>query len=137
LALLHLHLLTPEKNFFDGDVGEVIFTTSEGSIGIMAGHSPTFASVVEGIIEVRVDDEWRIAAVSQGFARIRYELAEFYLDSVEWGDDIDVMRAEQALKRAEERGKAEQSRVEHVRTQAAMSRALARLKAANLHSSQK
>jgi F-type H+-transporting ATPase subunit epsilon len=133
VAHLHLHLLTPEKNFFDGDVAEVIFTTSEGSIGIMAGHSPAFASVVEGVIEVLIDDEWQIAAVSQGFARINYDIAEFFLDSVEWSDDIDVFRAQQALKRAEERSKTDCSRVQQVRTQAAMSRALARLKAANLH----
>jgi F-type H+-transporting ATPase subunit epsilon len=134
MANLHLHLLTPDNNFFDGDVEEVIFSTSEGRIGIMAGHSPTFASVVEGVIELLIDGEWKITAVSQGFARVHYDMTEIFLDSVEWADNIDVVRAEQALKRAEQRSKTEISRVEHIRTQAAMSRALARLKAANLHS---
>jgi F-type H+-transporting ATPase subunit epsilon len=137
MALLHLHLLTPEKNFFDADVDEVIFSTAEGSLGIMAGHSPAFASVIEGVIQIMVDGAWRIAASSQGFARINYDIAEFYLDSVEWGADIDVFRAEQALKRAEERAHADLSYLQQIRAQAAMSRALARLKAANLQSQSK
>lgn len=133
MALFHLRLLSPEKNFFDGEVTEVIFSTHEGRMGVMAGHSPTMASVVEGTLEILVDGEWKIAAVSEGFATIAYETAEFYLDTAEWAEEIDVLRASEALRRAEHRIQSNISRMEQIRTQAAMSRALARLKAANLH----
>lgn len=133
MALLHLRLLSPEKDFFDGEVSEVIFSTHEGRMGIMAGHSPVIASVAEDTLEILIDGEWRIAAVSQGFARIAYETAEFYLDTAEWAEEIDVLRASEALRRAERNIHGRISRMEQIRTQAAMSRALARLKAANLH----
>lgn len=127
-----LRLLTPENDFFEGDVNEVIFPTSEGRLGVMAGHAPMIASVTEGIIEILTGDEWKIAAVSKGFADINLGVAEFYVDTVEWSDEIDVLRASEALKRAELKIMASANMMERIRTEAAMSRALARLKAANL-----
>ena len=128
--LLSLTVLTPEKNFLDGKVGEVVFSTPMGRIGVMYGHAPVVAAVSEGILEIMIDNEWRIAAVGQGFAEIAYEKAEFFVDTAEWAEEIDAARAREALERAEQRIRSNISRIEHLRTQAAMSRALARLKAA-------
>ena len=127
--LLTLTILSPEKDFFEGDVKEVIFSTPEGRIGVMAGHSPVVAAVAEGILEILDDGEWKIAAVGQGFAEIAYHKADFFVDSVEWAGEIDAARAKEALARAEQRIRSNISRIEYLRTQAAMSRALARLKA--------
>jgi F-type H+-transporting ATPase subunit epsilon len=132
MAVFRLRLLSPEKNFFDGEATEVVFSTPEGRMGVMAGHAPAIASVAEGIIEILAGGVWKIAAVSQGFAEISFEKADFYLDTAEWAEDIDVLRAAEALKRAEQRFRSTTSQLEQVRTQAAMSRALARLRAANL-----
>ena len=129
-ALFPLKILCPEKDFFEGEVKEVVFSTPEGSIGIMAGHAPMFAAVSEGVVDVFIDDGWRTAAVGQGFCEVSYHRAEFFLDSAEWSEDIDVARAKEALERAEHRIHSTQSRQEYLRTQASMSRALARLKAA-------
>lgn len=129
-SLFPLKILCPEKDFYDGEVKEVIFSTPEGSIGIMAGHAPMFAAVSEGVMEVFIDEEWKTAAVGQGFCELSYHRAEFYLDSAEWSEDIDVARAKEALERAEHRIHSILSRQEYLRTQASMSRALARLKAA-------
>jgi F-type H+-transporting ATPase subunit epsilon len=134
MAVFNLRLLSPEKDFFEGEVTEVIFSLADGRIGIMAGHAPSVAAVTEGIMEILIDGEWKIAAVSQGFAEISGERAEFYLDTVEWADEIDVLRAKEALNRAESRSRGNLNYVEQVRTQAAMSRALTRLKAASLNS---
>lgn len=124
-----LKLLSPEKRFFEGNIEEVIFTTPEGSIGVMGGHSPMIAAVCEGVVELLSDGEWKIAAVGQGFCEITYHSAEFYLDTAEWADEIDIARAKDALDRANHRIHSIQSRQEYLRTQASMSRALARLKA--------
>jgi len=124
-----LTILCPEKDFFKGEVCEVIFSTPEGSIGIMAGHAPLFAAVSEGIMEIFTDGEWKTAAVGQGFCEISINKSEFYLDTAEWADEIDVIRAKEALSRAESRIQHTQCRQEYLRTQASMSRALARLKA--------
>jgi len=124
-----LIILCPEKDFFRGEVNEVVFSTPEGSIGIMAGHAPLFAAVSEGVLEIYSGGEWRVAAVGQGFCEISSDKSEFYLDTAEWADEIDVARAREALARAENRIHSTLSRQEYIRTQASMSRALARLKA--------
>jgi len=124
-----LTILCPEKVFFEGEVFEVIFSTPEGSIGIMAGHAPLFAAVSEGVLEILEAGEWKTAAVGQGFCEIGYHRSEFYLDTAEWAEDIDVARAKEALSRAESRINNTLSRKEHLRAQASISRALARLKA--------
>ena len=125
-----LQILSPEKCFFDGEVSEIVFSTPEGSIGIMDGHSPMIAAVSEGVVEIFTDGDRRIAAVGQGFCEITYHHAVFYLDTAEWAEDIDVARAREALGRANHRIHNIQSRQEYLRTQASISRALARLKAA-------
>ena len=134
---LNISILCPEKDFFTGEINEVIFTTPEGSIGIMAGHAPLFAAVSEGVLEINTDSGWKTAAVGQGFCEINYYQAEFYLDTAEWSEDIDIARAEEALSRAEHRLHHAISRQEYLRTKASMSRALARLKAVNYNSGQR
>ncbi|MCL2664851.1 MAG: ATP synthase F1 subunit epsilon [Defluviitaleaceae bacterium] len=129
MASINLTVRSPEKEFFSGEISEVIFTTPEGSVGVMYGHSPMVASVEPGVMEIKINDEWKIAAVGPGFAEIIYDTADFFLDSAEWADEIDLVRARDALERAEHRLKSGLSRMEHMRSQAAMSRALARLKA--------
>ena len=124
-----LVILSPEKDFFEGEVEQVVFSTPEGSIGIMAGHAPMIAAVSEGVVEICENGEWRIAAVGQGFCEINFHNAKFYLDTAEWADEIDIARAKEALERANHRIHNIQSRQEYMRTQASVSRALARIKA--------
>ena len=123
-----LKILTPEKDFYEGEASEVIFSTPEGSIGIMSGHAPMIASVAEGIIDILVGNEWRTAATGQGFVEVAYDKTEFFVDTAEWADEIDAVRAKEALERAEHRMRSNINRMEFLRTQAAMSRAMARLK---------
>lgn len=101
-------------------------------MGVMAGHAITVAAVAEGTLDIQTESgEWRVSAISRGFAEVRGALVELFVDTVEWGGDIDTVRAAEALHRAEERLKSSLSKVEYLRTQTAIARATARLKAAN------
>ena len=46
MALFHLTVVTPEKQFFDGDVEMLVLPASDGEMGIMAGHEPMVISTV-------------------------------------------------------------------------------------------
>ena len=129
-----LSVLTPDKCFLSGEAQEIVFDTPAGRLGIMAGHMSMIAAVAEGTIEILIDGEWKTAAVSQGFADIGENKVELFVDTVEWSDEIDTARAREALERAELRLKGNISRLEYVRTRAAVARALARLKAAGFSS---
>ena len=50
------------------------------------------------------------------------------VDTVERPEDVDIVRAKEAKARAEERLRQKQSRMQYYHTQAALSRAMARLK---------
>ena len=129
-ATFTLSIFVPDKRFLESQAQEVVFTTPEGRLGVMAGHMPMVVSVVEGLVEILEEGGWKTAAVSQGFAEIHGDSVSFFVGTAEWSDDIDAVRAQEALRRAEERLSSELSRVEYVRTKTAIARAMARLKAA-------
>jgi F-type H+-transporting ATPase subunit epsilon len=95
----------------------------------MAGYMPSISVVSEGVLQLEKDNIWHNAAVTQGFMDISASGAELFVDAAEWAEDIDVLRSEAALRRAEERLRGKLSHTEYLHTQAAVARATARLKA--------
>ena len=123
----NINILTPEKVFFTGEVTHVIVATPEGEMGIMAEHMHSIGIVFEGILKVERDDAWHWAAVGQGFFEVMAAGVEFFVDSAEWAEEIDVSRSEMALKRAEKRLQGNLSQTDYLRTHAAIARARVRL----------
>jgi len=125
-----LFVLTPEKEFHNDDVTQIVISTPEGDMGVLAEHMPIIAVVVESILKIEKDGAWREAAIGKGFLDLTSGVAELFVDSAEWAQDIDVIRSEAALDRAEERLLSDLSHTEHLRTHAAVARAKSRIKAA-------
>lgn len=128
MSNFNLEVVTPEKKFFEGEAEMVVVRTPEGEMGILADHEPALVAVEAGIIKILADGKWQEAAVSQGFMEVTHEKTIALVDTAEWPDEIDVNRAKEAKIRAEERLQQKISQIEYLRTQAALSRALARLK---------
>ena len=125
-----LSIYVPDKRFLQMNAQEVTFDTPEGRIGVMTGHDPMVASVVECVVDILEDGEWKAPAVSQGFAEIHGDKVAFFVGTAEWAGEIDTTRARDALQRAELRLNTDLSRIQYIRTKTAIARALARLKAA-------
>jgi F-type H+-transporting ATPase subunit epsilon len=129
--LFQLDILTADKFFASQQVRQVIFSSPSGRLGVLAGHMPMIAAVFEDSLNIQSEDgTWKIAAAGQGFAEIMPDRVRFYLDTVEWAEEIDVARAKEALERASSRLKGALSHMEYVRTHAAIARAITRLKVA-------
>ena len=129
---VRLSILTPEKFFFEGEVSQVIAQTPEGEMGIMAGHMPSIAVVSDSLLKVEENGVWRSAALGQGIMNVSASGIEFFVDTAEWGEDIDVQRSEKALHRAEDRlHSGNLSQTEYLRTRTAIARATARLRTAH------
>ncbi len=123
-----LEIVTPERLFFSGDVETVVLKTPLGEIGILPGHIPLVAAVAVGPLRIKKDGEWVEAVLTEGFMEIKQDKTIILTDTAEWPDEIDENRAEAARVRAEERLHQQISQIEYIRSQAALSRAMARLR---------
>jgi len=124
-----LEIVTPERGFFSDDVEMLVVKTPQGEMGVLAGHIPLVAAIAVGSCRIKKKTGEMVEAVlTEGFLEIKQEKTIVFTDTAEWPDEIDANRAEAARKRAEERLAMKQSEVEYVRSQAALTRAMARLK---------
>ena len=122
-----LHITTPERDFFNGEVESVVLTSTDGELGVLAGHMPTVVALNASPIKIKIGGEWREAALSGGFAEIEGNRVYVLADTAEWPEEIEVNRAMEAKLRAEERIRARHSEAEYMRSVGALQRALTRL----------
>jgi F-type H+-transporting ATPase subunit epsilon len=123
-----LEILVPDRKFYSGDVQMLTLKACEGEIGVLPGHMPLVSTVSIGPIHIKKDGEWQEAFLSEGFIEILPEKVVIIADSAEWPHEIDENRAKAAEERARERLQGKLSRMEYVRSQAALARAASRLK---------
>ncbi len=125
-----LEVVTPDRAFFKGETDMVILRTTEGDIGILYDHEPLVAPLRTGSMRVRLDDQsYRWAACSSGFMTVSEEKTTVIVDSAEWVDEIDIDRAIEAKKRAEERiHEGREKGVDVMRARLALERAINRIK---------
>lgn len=100
---LQLRIVTPDQVVIDAPVEAVGALGSEGAFTALPGHLPFLTDLKPGLLWYRVGGETRELAVSGGFIEIEPDKANVLADSAEYLEDIDIERAQKALKRAEER----------------------------------
>ena len=123
-----LEIITPDRVFYQGQASMIEFNTTEGEIGIYKEHIPLTAIIKPGVLTITSEEEKRKAALHSGFATILQDKVTILAEVIEWGDEIDEERAEAARQRAEERLRANQASIDIARAEAALLRAVARIK---------
>jgi len=115
---------------FSDDVTALIAWGVEGQLGILPHHAPLMTMLQPGDLMIRKDREEEYLALSGGFLEVRPDKVIILADACEQADEIDVARAEEAKKRAQETMKAAPMTVDAASAEAALRRSLARLKVA-------
>lgn len=128
MSKFYFEVVTPERKFFEGEVEMVVIRTPEGEIGILKDHEPAVVAIDAGVLKIFTEGKWLEAAVSPGFMEVTHEKTVALVDTAEWPHEIDINRAKAAKERAEERLRQKLSRIEYLRSQASLARALARLR---------
>ena len=123
----HLRIITPERTFYEGDVDMVEFNTIEGEIGVLPGHIPLTVIVKPGILTITEKDGEKEAALHSGFAEILPDGITIIAEIIEWPEEIDEHRAEEAMNRAKERLASKTPETDIARAQTALLRAMARI----------
>ena len=125
-----LRIITPERVFFEGPVDMIEFNTTEGEIGIYRNHAPLTVIIKPGILTITDGESVKEAALHAGFAEILQDQVTIMAEIIEWPDEIDISRAEEAKKRAEDRLASKTSETDVARAETALRRAMARIEVA-------
>lgn len=133
MAQIHLEVVTPTGPVISDDVDIVTAPGYGGEFGVLANHSPFLSTIKTGTLSFKKDKQTKYLMVSGGFSEVSNNKITFLVESAEYGHDIDVDRAMLAKERAEKRlaqAIQQSEKINLARAEAAMQRALARLRAA-------
>lgn len=122
-----LKILTPEKVFFDGETEQIIARTTEGDIGILAGHENYVADLPAGPFKVKIDGQFKIAAISGGVLKVSKSSTTIIAMAAEWAEEIDLDWAKRSHEDALERLNKSNSDFEHRLAEMKLKRALNRI----------
>lgn len=129
-STFYLEMVSPQNIFFSGNARQIILPGPDGLYGVLPNHEPMVTAIAAGIVRFQDENgQWRTAAASDGCVEVMSERVILLAATIERPEDIDRNRAMAAKRRAEERLRQRQSQQEYYQTQAALARALARLKA--------
>ncbi len=126
---MHLKIITHEKVVFDEDVDEIYTRGTDGEFGILKNHIPVMAALDIGVTKIKKGEESKSYTTMGGVLQFKDNECIILTTTAECGDDIDVARAEAALRRAKERLADKDAAIDSKRAEAAVARAMARLKA--------
>lgn len=128
MSTFKLEIVATDKVLYRGDAEFIVFPGLDGEQGVLPEHETMVAAVKAGELRYTVNGKTESVAVGNGFVEIFGDKVILICDFAEKAEDIDVMRAQRAKERAEERIKARNSEIEFVHSRAALARAMARLK---------
>jgi F-type H+-transporting ATPase subunit epsilon len=112
-------------------VDEIQLPGSEGYLGVLPGHTPLLTTLKVGELWYRVGAEKHYLAIAGGFVEILPDRVTVLADLAERAQDIDIVRAEAAKRRAEERLAKPSSDLDFERARIAMMKSLIRLQVAS------
>jgi F-type H+-transporting ATPase subunit epsilon len=132
MAQIRCEIVTPERTVFDGDVDMVVAPGIQGQLGILPHHAPLMTSLTFGeLVLHREGQEDEFIAIGGGFLEVGSGHVTILADSAERADEIDEERAEEARQRAEETmAQKHREDVDLARAEAALRRSMIRLKVA-------
>ena len=99
---MQLEIVTPEKITYSGEVDEIVVNTADGEIGILPHHVNLFTKVMPGEVILKIGGKEQFLAITGGFLEVNNNKVTILADYAVHAEDIDVDKALEAQKRAEE-----------------------------------
>lgn len=132
MPTVKLEIVTAERQIFSEDVTAIIAEGIDGQMTILPKHAPLITMLAPGELVIRKDGEDMYMVISGGFIEVRPEKVIVLADACERSDEIDLERAAEAKRRAEERLKnlTLTPEIDQTRAEAALRRSIARLRVA-------
>lgn len=129
MATLTVEIVTNERIVFsESDVEMVIAPGADGTLGILPNHAPLVTTLAAGELRVQKGGVDQSMVVFGGFMEVTPTKVIVLADVAEKVEEIDLQRADQARRRAEEAIAKGGDRADLMAAQATLSRAQVRLR---------
>ena len=122
-----LEITTAERQVFGEEVDMVIAPGVDGQLGILPRHAPLMTMLQPGELTIRKEGADTFFAVSGGFMEVLGDRVIILADACEHSDEISEERAQEAMRRAQERIAGRPAEMQLERALASLRRAQARL----------
>ena len=131
---IQLVIVTPVRQLLSEPVTEAQLPGADGYLGVLPGHAPLITELGIGELTYRTKSgETGMLAIIRGFAEVLPERISVLAEMAERAEDIDVARAQEALKRAQERIAKGGENIDWDRASMALQRALVRIQVVSKH----
>ena len=128
MSTFSVEIVTPIKVLNQENVSYIRCPGLDGYFGVMKKHREGVIALDVGEIKIKTDGNTEWYATSGGFAEIGSTKVELLLESIEKSNEIDVKRAAEALERARDRKNKPQEKIDNIRLEASLTRAMNRLR---------
>jgi F-type H+-transporting ATPase subunit epsilon len=99
---IRCEIVSQDRLVYEGDVDIVVIPGTDGEMGILPDHAPLLTTLDLGVVKVRTGTEEHIFTVTGGLAEVQPDIVTVLADAAEDVEEIDIARAEEAKRRAEE-----------------------------------
>lgn len=124
---LKLIIMTPDKEFYNGEIVKLTSESSDGKFGVLPNHLAMVTNIIPTITTFQdVNGKAYTCFTSNGVIKINNNVITILCNAAEWPENIDKARAEKAKERAQARLK-DKKDIDVKRAEFALKRALLRL----------
>ncbi len=99
---IELEVATPERMLVHEQVSEVQVPGKDGYLGILPGHAPLLGQLGTGFLSYQAGSRRRYLSVHGGFLEVLPDHVRVLADAAERAEEIDLERAREELRRAQE-----------------------------------
>ena len=99
---IRCEIVSQDRTVFQDDVDSIVLPGAAGEMGILPHHAPVLTTLKYGVIKVRRGGSEELFAVAGGVAEVQPTIVTVLADAAENVEEIDVIRAKAAKKRAED-----------------------------------
>ena len=129
MPTLNFELVTADRVVLQEEgVDMVVAPGADGVLGILPRHVPLITTLQPGELRVKRGGEETSLLVTGGFMEVTPDKVLVLADAAERSEEIDLARAEEARRRAEERLAGSRDAVDAARAEAALRRAMVRIR---------
>lgn len=130
--MFQLQILSPIGEIYNDTVDEVTVPTDNGEISILQNHVPLFSKIQEGTVTIKKGStKPTVIAVVGGFLEVKDNNVSILSDHAIKAENIEVARANEAKKQAEEFLANKQSTADLIMAEKELQKSLLELKVAD------